>query len=587
MGLDEISVIIFDCQATHANPKRGNLLEMAWEITPGIDAGLPNNSSFNHGVNKSYLIKLPNDETIPKHVERVTGITADDLNSGTSIKNAWKDLVYTFKEIETDYHQSNPVMIIHYARYEEAYLKYLHQRFDPDIPFPFKIICTHKISKYLWPELPRCGLRAVAGFLDYPLGKMRRSVHHVEATTWIWKKIVEQLEDQEGVNTIGDLDKWLDSEKPSRVQKQYPMSREKLNSIPDRPGIYRMLRSNGNLLYIGKATSLRQRVNSYFQKSSNHAEHILEMLTQAKDISITETKTALEAALLESDEIKKNSPQYNIALRKGSRKICFSDIHFKKVSNQYTRKFKTGPFPSEEIPLSLRSILRLMDIKGQKQIEHDLMIQSLMVSEAFIPDQECFYEGIKIYQKEIEGLKFGTFKATTLIKLGTDLWQERLNRIEVEKTQGDIDENEDKVDKEDPEEWQWTPERVAHRFYGVVCYGVHMVRRGEWMRKLSESALSWDIKNTTHRDKHTIIMRNAQLVHHKKTYGKIIKTTRTKYKLSTIQRMNQFNISDYDRLRILTTEIRRLLKENRNPELRLSPNSVLKSEELTKELKWV
>ncbi len=69
-----------------------------------------------------------------------------------------------------------------------------------------------------------------------------------------------------------------------------------------------------------------QRVKSYFQKKSRHPEHILEMLSQAVEISFKITPTALQAAVLETDEIKKYTPPYNKALKEGVslRKDCSS-----------------------------------------------------------------------------------------------------------------------------------------------------------------------------------------------------------------------------------------------------------------------
>ena len=67
------------------------------------------------------------------------------------------------------------------------------------------------------------------------------------------------------------------------------MKREIRLNLSEKPGIYRMLRSNGDLLYIGKATSLKHRVNSYFRQKGSQAEHILEMLSQATDLDVTLT----------------------------------------------------------------------------------------------------------------------------------------------------------------------------------------------------------------------------------------------------------------------------------------------------------
>jgi len=157
----------------------------------------------------------------------------------------------------------------------------------------------------LLPELPRRGFRAVAGYFGHPVSEMRRASHHVEATAAVWASAVELLETKENVYTLEELDAWLDHSHRTTSPRLYPMPKKAREHLPDQPGVYTMNRAGGGILYVGKATSLRQRVSSYFQKSSSHTEHILEMLSQARELAFTVTGSPLEAALEESDAIKK------------------------------------------------------------------------------------------------------------------------------------------------------------------------------------------------------------------------------------------------------------------------------------------
>lgn len=84
----------------------------------------------------------------------------------------------------------------------------------------------------------------------------------------------------------------------------------KNGSLPPRPGVYEMRTASGKLLYVGKATSLKSRVSSYFVRPSD--ARIAKMVTQIGRISYTETPTAAEALFLESRLIKKLQPPYNI-----------------------------------------------------------------------------------------------------------------------------------------------------------------------------------------------------------------------------------------------------------------------------------
>ncbi|HEX9860757.1 MAG TPA: excinuclease ABC subunit UvrC, partial [Nitrospirota bacterium] len=89
---------------------------------------------------------------------------------------------------------------------------------------------------------------------------------------------------------------------------------EKLQNLPDSPGVYIMKDARGHTIYIGKAVSLKARVRSYFQKGPKGEKTEL-MVRQVADLETIVTHTELEALALESNLIKKHRPRYNIILR--------------------------------------------------------------------------------------------------------------------------------------------------------------------------------------------------------------------------------------------------------------------------------
>ncbi|MES1242451.1 MAG: excinuclease ABC subunit UvrC [Acidobacteriota bacterium] len=88
---------------------------------------------------------------------------------------------------------------------------------------------------------------------------------------------------------------------------------QRVRELPDRPGIYIFKDVDGKVLYVGKATSLRKRVSSYF--SRDHEPRLAAMVHEAADVEYVVTDSPAEALLLENNWIKNKRPRYNILLR--------------------------------------------------------------------------------------------------------------------------------------------------------------------------------------------------------------------------------------------------------------------------------
>jgi excinuclease ABC subunit C len=87
-----------------------------------------------------------------------------------------------------------------------------------------------------------------------------------------------------------------------------------LKTLPDGPGVYRMLNEKGEVLYVGKAKSLKKRVSNYAMKG-DHNERITRMISETAEMIFVTTKSEIEALLLESNLIKQLKPRYNVSYR--------------------------------------------------------------------------------------------------------------------------------------------------------------------------------------------------------------------------------------------------------------------------------
>src|SRR5436309_15551154 len=90
---------------------------------------------------------------------------------------------------------------------------------------------------------------------------------------------------------------------------------EKLERQPDRPGVYLYKDAKAQVIYVGKAASLRSRVRSYFQASRARDAKTDALVDQIADLEYIVTGNELEAMILESNLVKRHRPRYNIILR--------------------------------------------------------------------------------------------------------------------------------------------------------------------------------------------------------------------------------------------------------------------------------
>ena len=292
---------------------------------------------------------------VPRRIQALTGIREADLEDAVPPAAVWDELAAA-----AAFAAPAPA-VAHFARFERAFLEALGRQHGGGGPFPLDLLCTHEIACRLLPGLPRRGLKALAGHLGLVLGETKRAAAHVEATVRVWTGLVERLASDAGVRTLDDLRAWMDATPAARRGgREFTVKRETRLDLPDAPGVYRMLGRGGEVLYLGKAASLKQRVNGYFQKRRHGRRNTLEMLTQVHDLDVTPTATPLEAALLEVDEIKRLHPPYNVQLREREVDAWFASDAFDDAATRPDARRVYGPLPTSDALAGLAHVRTLL-----------------------------------------------------------------------------------------------------------------------------------------------------------------------------------------------------------------------------------
>lgn len=423
MDLIDDRLLFLDCQTTGMRPPHGHILEIAWQRRDQL---------------VSHLVRLDDETEIPKRVQEITGLTRTDLADALPLAEVFAHL-QTFVE-------DPPLLVIHYAQFEKPFLTDLYRRFQERTDLPLEILCTHQLTKRLFPALPSGNLRATAGFFGPPVLGPNRAATFVKATAQIWNGLKTECERRE-LRDLAALRRFLAEKKKKSPSPrfEYRLDRLKRLDLPNTPGVYRMLAKEGQILYVGKATSLHERVNSYFRGRKGRDNKKLEMLAQVWDLRVTPTRSPLEAALLESDEIKRHDPPYNIALKRGKRQLVFYSRDFTSSRSEQDGDHPIGPF------------------RQQNWIEHlRLVTQSLASSEflqIFFAPVEPFLlaEGFQLFLCT-HGLSVNNVSSTRqMVAYGLHLFR---HYEEPDIPETDMDE----TDESETEESELTAEDLAGKF---------------------------------------------------------------------------------------------------------------------------
>jgi DNA polymerase-3 subunit epsilon len=480
---------------------------------------------------------------VPGPIRELTGWSEACLAEAVQEHDAWQAMRQDrARLVSVPPHPGVPT-VIHYARFELPFLRDLHERLGDGGALPFDTICLHAIAARLFPDLPRRNIRALAGFLGHSTGLLRRSAGHVAASAFIWREVVPLLE-QAGVPSWDALKDWLaDAPRVVRSARRiYPLERERRRALPDRPGVYRFVRRNRDLLYVGKAASLRKRVASHFAGRGRVTERGLELLTQVHDIDFTETASVLEAALLESDEIKRLDPPYNVQLRTGERSAWFASRDLTQAQQAPDAEHRVGPLPSERALSSLGALILLADGAEATPL---LRAIALAVPIAFLPDDTLFEEGYRAFAAEhLSRREAGAARCVTQASLA--LWTLR-GRTEIES-----------AEDRPPELWDLA--RVRRRLERALVQCGLLMRRSRWLCLLADADIAF--REAARPSARALVMSGGQVVaRHDLEHVGALPQLPVRRPRPRMERLALFDAAAYDRLRVLATELRRVHDE--------------------------
>lgn len=303
---------------------------------------------------------------LPRFITGLTGISDEMLAGQPRVDTVLPE----FAEFAEEH-----VMVAHNARFDRGFLD-AAWREVLGRPVPGNFLCTLRLARRLLPALRRRSLDSLAGHFGIPAVDRHRALGDARITAEVLFHFLEALPSR-GVLRVAEA---LDYQGMASDGRRFfcMLPRSAMAALPHRPGIYRFTGEDGDLLYIGKATDLRQRVSSYLSNSKGHSRKTLDLIRRIRAVSVEETGSELEASLLEAEQIREHQPPYNV-LRKHLPRIAYlklavADRHprlsiARRPNSRRARFF--GPFRSrphaQQALDTLTRVFRLRTCTGRLQ----------------------------------------------------------------------------------------------------------------------------------------------------------------------------------------------------------------------------
>jgi DNA polymerase-3 subunit epsilon len=275
---------IVDIETTGGNAGSGSITEIAILISDG------------KSILDSYTTLVNPLQPIPLFIEKLTGINDEMVSKAP-----------TFSEIAKEVHEllQDKIFVAHNVNFDYSFIA--HQLNQQGYRFNARKLCTVRLSRKVFEDLPSYSLGNLCRSLDIHVKNRHRAMGDAAATTELFHRIFEA---DRGLLIKSMLKKGSGDE-----YLPIHLSSEDLEQMPDRPGIYYFHDAKGKIIYVGKAKRLRKRVISHFS-NNDVSKRKQDLMRMVHKISFKESGNELMMSVMESIEIKRIWPLFNRSQKK-------------------------------------------------------------------------------------------------------------------------------------------------------------------------------------------------------------------------------------------------------------------------------
>ena len=251
---------------------------------------------------------------IPREITYLTGITNEDVIDKPVFDDVAPKIIKFFEDINFE----NTVFVGHNVSFDYKFVSESFNRLDEPVKFTVKTLCTCKLARRLLRQLKSKSLGNVSEYLGIKMDRKHRAFDDTLATAKILLHFLEVLQEEYEIEMLDEVltfqnKKIYTEEKKSPALKRVNI---RLKDIPTNPGVYFFKSTSCEILYIGKAKNLRERLSTYFRHNSELTYKIRRLLASIRKLEYRITDSELSALILESKLIKKHKPRFNTAIKR-------------------------------------------------------------------------------------------------------------------------------------------------------------------------------------------------------------------------------------------------------------------------------
>jgi len=343
--LDDAHFVVVDLETTGGRPAPGAIIEIGAYRMRG------------RRILDSFQSLIRPRMRIPRFVIGLTSITNEMVADAPPIE----DVLPAFRDF-----LGHAVMVAHNAQFDRSFLDFEFRRlFGIGLLNP--VLCTVRMARRFLPSVKRRRLDLLADHFGLSTAGRHRGLGDARMAAELLSIFLEMAAGM-GINR---LDRLLDHHYRGmtgrRIERHVPP--EAIAAMPRTPGVYLMRNERGDLLYIGKAARLKDRVASYFVGGASLNAKTAELVSHAWSVETRPAHSALEAALVEARLIRELKPPYNRMLKSAA------PAYFLRID-------QADPFPRLQVARKLShkaGMLQIGPFIGRRNLDNSARALSRML----------------------------------------------------------------------------------------------------------------------------------------------------------------------------------------------------------------